>query len=421
MNITLVPLTMISGIMVARTLGPAGKGTLALIILIAMILKMLGGLGMEFANVYYISKNKNKVHIILSNNVFLWSLSVIAITGIVILTKDFIINSFLPQFNPIFFNFGLIIFPFMLWLGFSLTIFQGLEKFKEFNILKISEPISRVIFLLLLMVFFKMGITGAASALSLAYIVAALLSIMLMRRYVKSRLAVNRNLFAKSIKYGVKGQIGIFFQFFNYRLDMFIINSFLNISAVGFYSVSVAIAELLWHVPNSIALTLFPRISTKAKESANEFTCRISRNSISIMLIIAPILTLASIFIIPLFYGDSFKASIGPLHILLPGVVCFGLVKILTAHLHGQGKPHYGSIATICSLIFTIGFDFLLIPRMGITGAALATTIAYSFSLIVTLIFFVRESQLQLKDFLTPSFEFFSVIHKRFFDGKING
>ena len=103
--------------------------------------------------------------------------------------------------------------------------------------------------------------------------------------------------------------------------------------------------------------------------------------------------------------------------VLLPGVFGFGLVKILTGYLHGRGKPHYGSIITICSLVLTLFFDLILIPRYAVVGAALATTLAYSFSLILTIYFFTKESGLKLKMFLIPDFKYVILLYRRFRHG----
>ena len=185
---------------------------------------------------------------------------------------------------------------------------------------------------------------------------------------------------------------------------MFLVSYYLSIREVGLYALSVVIAELLWYIPNSISITLFPKVSAKDRSSANEFTRRVSRALITIMLIAGSIICLIAPVLIRIFYGEQFTESVIPLRILLPGIIAFGMVKILTGHLHGRGKPQYGSIVTVCSLLLTILFDLLLIPRFGIIGAALATTFAYLFSLILTLFFFINMTGLSLKEILIPDF-----------------
>jgi O-antigen/teichoic acid export membrane protein len=408
-QVFILPLSIITGILIARYLGATGKGVLAIMLLVSTIIKLLGGFGMEFSNVYFTSKEPTRFHEIFSNNLLIWVTSSAFFILLALLLRDYVLKQFLPGFNSTIYNLALLIFPFLLWSGYALTLCQGLEHFFKFNLLRIVEPATRLIGLILLVVLFRKGILGGAYAILLSYLVPTLLSFLILMKNIKSKLSINRNLLHKSIKYGMKGQVGIFFQFFNYRLDMFLVNYFLGINAVGFYTVSVTIAELLWHIPNSISLTLFPRVSRKERTHANDFTSKVSRNSIPLMLFSALAIGLLSSFLIPILYGNEFAQSILPLQILLPGIIAFGLAKILTNHLHGMGKPHYGSIVTMCSLILTILFDMLLIPKIGIIGAAAATTIAYTISLLLTIVFFVTESHLPLKKFMLPSFEFFYI------------
>lgn len=370
-------------------------------------------MGMEFANVYFTSREKSRIHQIFFNNLLIWIFSVILISNIALLLRFWILSNFIKGFNVTYYSIGVCIFPFLLWLGFAQTLMQGLEKFRDFNVLRISEPASRLIFLSVFLLIFHWGINGGIAALIIAYIVAACVSVLIIIKYLSKKISYNHDLFKESIKYGIKGQIGIFFQFFNYRLDMFFVNYFLDISAVGIYTVSVAIGEILWHIPNSIVLTLFPKVSPKDTPSANEFTSKVCRNSLSIMLILAFLIAILGYIFIPLLYGSRFHGAILPLMILLPGIIALGLVKLLSGHLHGRGKPHFGSIATIVSLVITIMLDVVLIPIYGVMGAALATTCAYFTSLVVIVWFFARESGLKLKEYLLPSTEFIHIIRKR--------
>jgi O-antigen/teichoic acid export membrane protein len=399
-----LPLTLLAGILIARYLGPEGKGALAIMVLVATILKLISGLGIEFSNVFFLGKDKKLLNQIVTNNIIIWLLAAVSCVTIVFVAQEYVLKYLLPGFNRTLFYIALFIFPAFLWLSFSRAIFQGLESFKIYNFLKVSEPITKVIAVIVLVVLLRFGLRGGAIAMLLSYLLPAVLSVLILTKYAQPGFPINTRLCNRSIKYGLKGQIGIFFQFFNYRIDMFLVLFYLGAKSVGIYVVSVAIAELLWHIPNSVSTTLFPRISAQDKDSANEFTCRVSRGSIAVMLVVAVVLAIVSIVLIPAIYGRRFSASVTPLHILLPGVIFFGLVKILTSYMHGRGKPQYGSIVTVCSLFLTLTFDFLLIPSMKVQGAALATTIAYASSFVITLFMFVRMSKLKLTDFLVPDF-----------------
>ena len=89
-----------------------------------------------------------------------------------------------------------------------------------------------------------------------------------------------------------------------------------------------------------------------------------------------------------LVYTSDFSPAYSALLVLLPGVVLLGGGKVLTNELAGRGYAHYNSINSGLALVATLVLDVLLIPRYGITGAALASSIAYALNLMTALVFY---------------------------------
>jgi O-antigen/teichoic acid export membrane protein len=237
-NFAMVPLNIIAGIIIARYLGAEGKGILALVILIATILKLIGGVGIEYANVYFISKNRSKVDQIFTNSIFVWIIASAVLALIIFLLKELVLNTILPGFDRNVFNLTMAVYPFFLWWGFALAIFQGMENFREFNLLKLLVPIIKFGAVVLFVVILQTGIIGGTVSIILSYAIPAVFSIILLSKYTKPKLPLDKALLCNGLSYGLKGQVGLFFQFFNYRLDMFLVNIFMNIQAVGYYSIS---------------------------------------------------------------------------------------------------------------------------------------------------------------------------------------
>jgi O-antigen/teichoic acid export membrane protein len=182
--------------------------------------------------------------------------------------------------------------------------------------------------------------------------------------------------------FGLKGQIGNILQFFNYRLDLFIVNYFLGPRDVGIYSVSVGLAELLWHFPNAVSFVIFPKAANTRPELLNNFTQRVLRITLGFTAAGAIGLLFLGKPIISIIYSSAFLAAYAPMLALLPGVVLLGGAKVLSNEIAGRGNPQYNSINAGLALVITVVLDLLLIPQYGVLGAALASSIAY------TMIFF---------------------------------
>ena len=79
-----------------------------------------------------------------------------------------------------------------------------------------------------------------------------------------------------------------------------------------------------------------------------------------------------------------------------------GASKVLTNEITGRGYPHYNSINAGVALILTVILDLLLIPRYGISGAALASSVAYSVILFVAIGFYIAVSGSKVRTLLLP-------------------
>jgi len=163
-----------------------------------------------------------------------------------------------------------------------------------------------------------------------------------------------------------------------------LINCYLGSSDVGIYSVSVSIAELLWYLPNSVGFIIFPKAAASGKMEMRYFTKRVFSITLLLTFIGAIGLALIGKYLIIFVYSISFVSAYTPLLILLPGVVLLGGAKVLSNEMAGRGYPQLNSYVSGLSFIITIVLDLLLVPPMGIIGAAYASTFSYGFSFIVT-------------------------------------
>ena len=98
-------------------------------------------------------------------------------------------------------------------------------------------------------------------------------------------------------------------------------------------------------------------------------------------------------FLIPTMYGSQFGSATLPAQIILVGLVTQGIGAVGTAFLYGVGRPGANSVAVGVGLVVTVVLDFLLIPRFHATGAAVASSVAYTVNSLVLLWFVLRASR----------------------------
>jgi len=389
-------LGLVTSIILARTLGPSGKGTYTLILLIPTVMLKLGSLGIEGANVYFTGSKKYVLKDIVSNSLFdsilLGSILIILFIGISYLK---VFHNFLNsnQINLFYLWLVVLTVPFSLLLGFLTSIILGQEKIITYNKINIFQIIFQLIAVSIFLLIFKQGIFGAIISYVLTIIFVTLLVVLFIKKYTKIYASYNKKIFKDTAKYGVKAYLGNLAQFLNYRLDMFMVALFLTTASVGYYSIAVGIAEKLWMLPGTIATVLFPRISSMKDTEANNLTPRIARHTFFIIFILSLILAMLTVPMIKILFGLDFLLSAVPLFILLPGIVALGGAKTLTADMAGRGKPQFGTYAALISLAVNIPLNLWLIPRWGISGAAFASSIAYIVATLVIIGSFSKISQ----------------------------
>jgi O-antigen/teichoic acid export membrane protein len=160
----------------------------------------------------------------------------------------------------------------------------------------------------------------------------------------------------------------------------------------GLYSIAVLLAEKLSHIPHSVQVVFFPKLSSVGPEEANELTPRVTRSAFFATLLAGTLLYLLSRSLLLLFYGETFLPALTALRILIPGVAMLSISVVLSGYFMGRDRRIYQTVATAVAFAANVGLCFLWIPDNGLEGAAWASTVAYSLQSVLMLAFFMRLS-----------------------------
>jgi O-antigen/teichoic acid export membrane protein len=389
-QIATLMLSLVTAAITARWLGPAGKGELAMIFMVPALFQLFLSAGLGPANVYYVGSHRVPVKNLAENSVFFSIIgALIGFIVIILLFQSGLLSSLLPGITPMYLILGMLALPLGLLNGNLTSILQGLRRISTLNILTVVSSILNVALMAVLLILLDYGIVGAilVSLFSQTFILG------LVAYYTKKEGGIfwprwDIKIARPTLGFGIRSYIGNLLQFFNYRLDLFIVNFFLGPAEVGIYGVAVVIAELLWKLPNATSFVIFPKSANSTQKEMNRFTPRVFWIVLGISCIGAiGLATFGKSFILIVF-SYSFLDAFTPLLILLPGVVLLGAGKILTNDIAGRGFPQYNSITSGISLVATVLFDLIFIPKYGVVGAALASTLSYTLTFILAVIFY---------------------------------
>ena len=390
----------------ARFLGPAGRGELGICLMTIALGTIVGGLGCELPLVVWTAGSKGHPAEWVPAVVwagFLGSAVASSVGALIYWTWH---PAFLKGMTPTLAAAVLAGIPLNIAVSYLMAILTGLERFRLRAVLALANQLFGLAGILILILIYGRTPAVALIGSELGMLASAVITAALLRDFLRGalNLRVATREFWSATSLGVRGQLGNIATFFNYRLDVFVVNYFLDTAQVGIYAVGVVVAEGLWQIPQAAALALFPRTARTLNTGAAEFTCRVVRQVLLVACITAAGLALVSPFAIPRLFGAQFSASVAVIWWILPGVIALSLAKLFAADLGARGKPEFSSIAAFIALVVTVALDFILIPRMGINGAALASSASYILNAMLLGMALKREIKVTWRYLLVPSF-----------------
>jgi len=393
----------LSLVIISRVLGPEGRGIYSLILIIPALMIAFGNFGIDSSNVYLTGKNKYKIEDIVSNSIIFS-----ALLGIILVLIFWLLLQFSPFVKflgenkiPIFYLWLVVLsIPISLILSFFRGIICGRQGLADFNRTRILQGFSEFALLVFLLLFFKKGIFGAVLSNILSIVATALFSLVLIKRISRFRFSINMSLLRESFFYGGKVYLANMTSFLSYRIDIFLVALYLNPVEVGLYSIAVSIAEKLFLVPGAFSTVLFPKVSSIKNSEANDLTPKIVRHTFFLISIFSILLAIFAKPFMTVVFGSDYLQAVLPLIVLLPGIIAYGVGGVMAADLSGRGMPQFAIYSTIACLIVNIPLNIIFIPKLGIAGASLASSIAYFIDTLVILGAFLAVSKKSLAEIL---------------------
>ena len=389
-------LNFLIAIIISQTLGDTGKGTQALLLATISFILIFSDI-ICGASIIYLAPRHSFKKIFVASTV--WAALVAVIMGFAIglfyrdLESDLVahvaILSFISSLSSINFRF-----------------LVGKEEIKKANYNTLLQP---VLMVLTLVIYYlglkKTDIYGYVIALYAAYGGTFLLGVWMLRdEYANMCHDKDREygpVLKDLFKYGFLNQTGHFVQFFNLRLSYYLLDRFIDKGSVGVFSNAVSLAESIWIISSSIALVQYARISNADDRAyAQKLTLDLSKICFAISALAVIVLALLPPQVYIFVFGPEFGAMTDIIRILAPGVLFYCIFLILGHYYSGTGRYQMNTFAALCGLAVTCVLGFTLIPKYGVTGAAITSAVSYTVNAIFLFVFFNKESHFKGSDFI---------------------
>ena len=377
----------LASILIARQLGPAARGTLALAVTVVVTLVPVGALGLDFANTYFAARDPAQTGALLRNSLLV-SLSASALLGLGFVTLRYFCDvqalQAIPRSLDVLIALGI---PIQVMLIMLLGIAIGLKRFGDVLVATILSDGLYVIMLGLAAIARRLTVENA---LALWMLLAAVTSI-----YLGSKLihlgevrAFDWKMLRAEFRYGLWRYSHAILTALYLRADVYIVALFLDTTHVGWYAVAKSVAEAVRHVPKALNVVVFSYAGSH-KLSQNQ-AYRLYRFTALGLSVTSVGLIVTAGFLVPALFSRQFVGAVLPLRVLLVGTVCQGLGAMAMHHLYGLNDLVFPLLATSASFVTMSALALLLTPALGLLGVALCTALANA---VFLAILFFRLSQ----------------------------
>jgi O-antigen/teichoic acid export membrane protein len=165
-------------------------------------------------------------------------------------------------------------------------------------------------------------------------------------------------------------------------------------------------------IPASITTALTGKLyNTNDKAMIRAITAR----TVKITLYVCSVLSIAGLLLarlIPFVYGQAYVRSVPATMILMLGVVFASVGRVAFPYFYTLGRPLNNVVISFVTLLINIALNFMLIPKYGIYGAAIASSISYFIYGIYYIISFIVLEGFSVRSLLVPDREDLKLLTK---------
>lgn len=282
---------------------------------------------------------------------------------------------------------------------FNLNHFLGKEKVSTYNWLFLIQILTQVAMMAVLI--FVLDIRTAKALLysqlsgyTLATLVGWILLFPNLKREGSDPL---KNSLMEMLHYGAFLQLSTLVSTLNKRLSLYLLRTNCTESQIGVYASGTQVTEGVNIVGQSIGLVAFSALSnTERKERASQLTLRFMKISILLTFSALLIICLLPTSFFEWLFSGEFSDIRTVILLMAPGIVFFSAHTILANYFSGIGKPKYNLYASLIGLTVTLISAFILIPTLGIRGAAITTSLTYTALFVYQWIVFHKQTNRRL-------------------------
>lgn len=391
-KIVMVFIAFFHSIVIARFLGPDLKGTHATIYSIISIGSILINMCCYQAYPYY----RKKYGYTNYHDKFM---SFLVVYHIIFIVIAIIISACIYNFNKIT-SFSIILIPidgFATALGYICLV----EHPKSRNLVLMFVDLFDTLFVTMLLFITK----ASENFVFLIFLIPFLLKIFYFiykEKFKITKYSINKEFLYEIFKFSFFPMISMLLTILNYKIDILMLksNSIISMSQIGIYSIGVALADKVVYIPDAVKEILLSKL---AKGKGKNEVAMTMRFCFPISLSFTVLLILVGEKFIDFIYGSEYTGAYMVTLICVLGTSMMVFFKMISQYNNVNGKQIVNVYLLLGTVISNVILNIIMIPKLNIVGAALASLISYVICAIAFIIYFNKITNIPVRNMVFPT------------------
>ena len=379
--------------LLARGLGPEGRGKLGLLTTMVMLGALVLGEWLSRGSTYVVGREEAGGKAL--HNTIIYGLVLGVVLGLATMAGSWIF----PRLNELQFYLVAALTVGTVMQKSGQAILLGEDRLKLYSVLPALLILCYLAGNFLVLRVWRLGLEGVLGAWLLACSLVLIVTLAVLVEKSREIKGFDTRVFRHTAAVGGRGATSVILIFLLFRSDIFLVNYFLGPEVLGVYMIAVIFAEMMQRLPNIAGLVLLPKV-IRGQDEENRLSLHVARNVLFFSLAGAGGIIVFGRPLIEFFAGSAYAAAYVPLLWMLPGLVFSGFGSVLNTKLAGQGYPSVTMWSPALALGVNLVLNLALIPAMGLRGAALSTSIAYGLWSVVAATYYFRLTNLSWEDVL---------------------
>ena len=405
----------INRLLMSRMLGPEGYGLYGLTLPFQGIFQILSAGGLPPAISKYVAEYNAKDEKALTRQVIYTAtkfmvLMAILLSIILLFSSDFIANEIFHKPLVVWpLRAVSLITPFSVIVGAMRGAFQGVYK-NEYTVYnRMAEQLATIVFAVVF-VYCGLYAMGAVLGGAFGFIVSAITAVLLYKKYISPMfysedsldlsLKEELELLWMLICFAVPVAITALSEMAIYDVGTLVIGVCMLSTDVGFYNAADPISRIPLVISLSMSTVLLPATAEayalKNQKLLQEYVVDCLRYCILTVIPMCVIISMFSMPIIQLLFGEVYTPGSGVLCILVIGMSFYSIYMISSSILQGTGNPKLPMYILLLGTVLNIVLNAIFVQMMGIVGAAIATTITTCILMIVIMLFVIKTTKISI-------------------------